>query len=129
MKKMTEVFGIVMSGICLSAIAGIAYAGSVCTCEDWNSNGSFGVVSYQKVGTVKRDIIDANIGRYDKCMSFKSTLSICNQQVCTCEDWDKDGRFGAVVYFGLNKTRKLLKGDVGDYYDCVSYKSSLSQCD
>lgn len=129
MKKMTAVVRTVMSTICLSAIAGTAYAGTFCTCEDWNNNGSFGVVSRQTVGNVTKQVVDGNVGNYYDCMSFQATMSICKNNFCACEDWDKDGRFGAVVYFGLKKnTRKLVKGDVGNYYDCVSYKSSLSQC-
>ena len=128
MKPMTTVVKIALSSICLAAIAGTAYAGSVCTCEDWNNNGSFGVVAYQATGNVTKKIVKGDIGKYDACMSFKSSLNICTNNVCTCEDWDKDGKFGAVVYFGVSKTRKVLDGDYSNYYDCIDYKSSLSQC-
>ncbi len=55
--------------------------------------------------------------------------SKCNQSgnACTCEDWDKDGRFGVVLYKGVGSP-KVLKANKGHYYDCTAYKSKLSKC-
>lgn len=131
MKKMTEVLKIGILGICLAVIAGTVYAGSVCTCEDWDEDGRFGVVLYHTVNNNNMSVVKSNIGNYYQCISFKSGLDICSGKtnLCACEDWDKDGRFGVVLYNGLeSKKPTVLKPNMGNFYECTSFKSSLSQC-
>lgn len=41
---------------------------------------------------------------------------------CTCEDWDRDGRFGVVL------DGKVLKGNVGDYGTCMRNLLTIPQC-
>ncbi len=42
----------------------------VCTCEDWNKDGAYGVV-------LGKEIITANYGPYAKCMAYAATLGVC----------------------------------------------------
>lgn len=42
----------------------------VCTCEDWNKDGAYGVV-------LGKEIISANYGPHAKCMAYAATLGVC----------------------------------------------------
>lgn len=101
-----------------------------CTCEDWNKDGLYGVVLNGKV-------LSANYGPYAKCMDYARSLSQCrsappvsqpekpptSKNVCTCEDWDRDGRYGVVL-----NGKTVLSPNVGAYDRCMSRARSISQC-
>ena len=101
-----------------------------CTCEDWNKDGLYGVVK-------NGEILSANYGPYPKCMDYARSLSQCratpavsqakppptSKNVCTCEDWDRDGRYGVVL-----NGKTVLSPNVGTYDRCMSRAQSISQC-
>ena len=131
MKTRSQVVRIAMLGICLTAAADTVSAQSLCTCEDWDTNGSFGVVLYQTTGAPYRTVLEPNIGNYYQCLSSIASFGACGAAInlCACEDWDTDGRFGVVLYRGMkNKKPKLLRPNVGNFYDCTAFKASLPQC-
>ena len=114
--------------------------GMVCTCEDWNNDGQYGVV-------IGKEIIAANYGPYPKCIEYARALPVCkasqNHQskqrantevankekapvkktmVCTCEDWNKDGQYGVVI------GKDIISANYGPYSDCMAYARGLSVC-
>ena len=42
---------------------------------------------------------------------------------CTCEDWDKDGRYGVVL-----NGKTVLAPNVGSHHQCMSRAQSMRQC-
>lgn len=101
---------------------GLALAGDRCTCEDWDKDGRFGVVLNGRV-------LKGNVGNYDECMRYARALDKCPAAEpavpslkCTCEDWDKDGRFGVVL------NGNVLKSNVGNYKDCMRYAGTVDKC-
>ncbi len=105
-------------------------AGSICTCEDWDKDGRFGLVLYQ-ARKERPKVLKSNVGDYYKCNAFKSNLDKCSQagNLCACEDWDKDGRFGVVLYQGVGAEKPVvLKSNIGDYNECISAKPAFNQC-
>jgi hypothetical protein len=111
-------------------------AGMICSCEDWNKDGDFGVV-------IGDEIISANYGPYDKCMEFARELPVCKSSkgvskakppvtakkpiqkkpmLCTCEDWNRDGAFGVV------KGKEIVAANYGAYPECMKYAQGLAVC-
>lgn len=92
------------------------------SCEDWNKDGRFGIVQHNlKEKAPKPSILKSNHGNYYSCTAYKSSLSQCKgNSLCTCEDWNKDGRFGVVKYPGKKKGSKVLKSNIGTYAQCLS---------
>jgi hypothetical protein len=104
-------------------------AANYCACEDRDNDGRFGVVLYAKPTD---RVIKPNQGTYYHCTSMKTRLSECNRAAtfCACEDRDKDGRFGVVLYTGVDRNKsKVLRPNQGTYYHCTSIKSGMPQCD
>ena len=107
-----------------------ATAVMLCTCEDWNRDGLYGVV-------LKGEILSANYGPYAKCMDYARSLRQCRSipqaerprqptasgNSCTCEDWDKDGRYGVVL-----NGKTVLAPNVGSHNQCMSRAQSMRQC-
>lgn len=114
--------------------------GMVCTCEDWNSDGQYGVV-------IGKEIIAANYGPYPQCIEFARALPVCKASqnhpakertdtgtvpqkeapvekpmVCTCEDWNKDGQYGVVI------GKEIIAANYGPHADCMAYARGLSVC-
>ena len=108
--------------------------GMLCSCEDWNRDGKFGVV-------IGKEIITANYGPYQKCMEYARALPVCQakkspvrtpaktapppkklKMVCTCEDWNRDGSYGVVI------GKKIISANYGPYDKCIGYARSLSVC-
>lgn len=100
-----------------------------CTCEDWNHDGSFGVV-------LNGSILHANYGPYSECLTYARSLNRCRidkappppkvtpkKGSCTCEDWDRDGRYGVVL-----NGKTVLSPNVGSYEHCLRRLKSLSGC-
>jgi len=110
--------------------AGVTAATLLCTCEDWNRDGLYGVV-------LNGQILSANYGPYPKCMEYARSLSQCRstppvskprkpvapRNACTCEDWDRDGRYGVVL-----NGKTVLAPNVGSYDQCMSRARSIGQC-
>lgn len=98
---------------------------SIKSCEDWDKDGRFGIVSHRLATPPSRPIvIKGNVGRYASCLSKISRTRQCKGKntLCTCEDWDKDGRFGIVKNSSKKISSKVLRGNIGNYYQCVSHK-------
>lgn len=53
----------------------------------------------------------------------RPTKKLSGRDRCTCEDWDKDGRYGVV----LNGTTVLMP-NYGTYDQCVDFKLTLGKC-
>lgn len=101
-----------------------------CTCEDWDRDGRYGVVLSSK-------ILAGNYGPYAKCMQYAQSLSQCRsaqpvakpktppppRNACTCEDWDRDGRFGVVL-----NGKTVLAPNVGSVESCKARAQAFSQC-
>jgi hypothetical protein len=118
----------------------IQETGMVCTCEDWNRDGQYGVV-------IGKEIISANYGPYPKCIEFARALPVCQAtrsdhskkssetaagkqaeslaekpMICTCEDWNRDGQYGVVI------GKKIISANYGPYTDCMAYARGLAVC-
>ncbi len=91
-------------------------------CEDWDKDGRFGIVQYNLRDKLpKPTVIKSNYGNYYKCTEHKSSIGVCKApSLCTCEDWNKDGRFGIVKYKGVKKQTKVLQSNIGTYASCLS---------
>lgn len=94
----------------------------LCSCEDWNDDGKFGVVKNGK-------IVHANYGTYGECLEYAASLDLCKKTAeksvsttCTCEDWNKDGDYG-IVYSG-----KVLRANIGPYPECMKALMDTEQC-
>lgn len=100
-----------------------------CTCEDWDKDGRFGAVVHKL--KINKKVLQSNIGDYGDCAYTKSGMSSCSGNInyCACEDWDKDGRFGVVLYEIKKYKPKVVKSNIGDFYKCTAFKSSSSRCD
>lgn len=99
-----------------------------CACEDHDNDGRFGVVLY---GQTTGRVTHPNQGNYYQCTSFKTSLGACKEarNYCSCEDRDKDGRFGVVLYTGVNQNdSEVIRPNQGTYYHCVSLKADVPQC-
>ncbi len=51
-----------------------------------------------------------------------SSASVKSRNICTCEDWDGDKRYGVVL------NNKVLKSNVGTYNRCMRVTSTLDKC-
>ena len=99
----------------------------LCTCEDWNNDGKYGVVLN---GTT---VLQPNYGTYSECKKLMKTLTSCigsnqpsakkpTKNTCTCEDWNKDGSFGVVL------KGKVLRPNYGTYAKCMKFSKTLANC-
>lgn len=95
-------------------------------CEDRDQDGRFGIVQYTiRQPVTKPAIVQPNIGTYNSCLTRKNQLAQCNgNALCTCEDWNNDGRFGVVKNIFPKKSASVLRANIGNYYSCVSYKNT-----
>lgn len=98
-----------------------------CTCEDWDKNGQYGVVLNGNT------VLAPNVGSLWECNQYSETLGRCSGSIekkesggtnliCTCEDWDKDGRFGVVL------NGRVLRSNVGTRGACLKYAQTLGSC-
>ncbi|MGM0611822.1 MAG: hypothetical protein ACQES5_12185 [Thermodesulfobacteriota bacterium] len=131
MKNLFFLSSLILALILVTLTASTARAGNEltsCTCEDWDKDGRFGAVLHKF--KIDKKVLKSNIGDYKQCAAYKSSLSRCNGKIdfCACEDWDKDGRFGMVLYEVKKYSPRVLKSNIGDYYKCTAFKSKLSQC-
>jgi hypothetical protein len=131
MKKLLSLLSIALFLILITLPATVQAEKSInyCTCEDWDNDGRFGAVAHKL--EINKKVLKSNIGDYGDCASTKSGMSSCsgNIKYCACEDWDKDGRFGVVLYEIKKYKPKVLKSNIGDFYKCTAFKSSSSRCD
>lgn len=101
---------------------------SRCTCEDWDGDGRFGVVLNGKA-------IASNIGSRAACQQHAAGLERCHAEepstprpeepgrnICTCEDWDEDGRFGVVL------DGRAIASNVGSYSECMRRAATIDRC-
>jgi len=131
MKKLFCLITLILALMFVSFSTLTARAGNeltYCTCEDWDKDGRFGAVLHKL--KIDKKVLKSNIGDYKQCAAHKSSLNRCNGKLdlCACEDWDKDGRFGIVLYKVKKKSPRVLKSNIGDYYKCNAFKPSLSRC-
>jgi hypothetical protein len=101
-------------------------AANKCTCEDWDRDGRYGVVLGGKA-------IAPNVGSLGACQGRARAIPACQVKrktaqaktavnKCTCEDWDRDGRYG-VVFDG-----KAIAPNVGSYSKCLRHTQTLNRC-
>lgn len=90
-------------------------------CEDRDNDGRFGIVRYALVQDGAWSVVLApDQGNYQTCNSIRAGAGKCAFGVCTCEDRNRDGRFGLVHYPGRLVTTKVLRGNIGSYEQCVA---------
>jgi len=92
------------------------------TCEDYDNDGRFGVVSHALVvQTPTASVIQPNIGNYYACTQQAASTAQCQGNAyCGCVDADGDGRFGIVRVPSRLASSRVTQPNIGAYGACFS---------
>lgn len=103
--------------------------GDLCSCQDHDGDGRFGVVKYPRPAT-NRVVLQANVGNYQGCEARRRGVRDTGTQYHTCEDYDEDGRFGIVRHnvAPILQPAILARPDYGTYQDCTMFTRTFDGC-
>ena len=113
----------------LRTLGGCTGQGDLCSCQDYDGDGRFGVVKYPRPAT-NRVVLQANIGNYQGCEARRREVRDTGTQYHTCEDYDEDGRFGIVRHnvAPILQPAILARPDYGTYQDCTMFTRTFDGC-
>lgn len=103
--------------------------GTLCICEDRDSDGRFGIVRHPFLSRGQR-VVEANVGNYFSCLDRMQAYGDTATRYHSCEDLDSDGRYGIVEHQLIPQIApaQILEANYGNYYACTQRIAAHSQC-